>query len=284
MKHSEITNKILADDPIWLCPPNRVPLDVYKYGNPEAECTGVACVLTSSVGAIRQAAEAGCNLMIAHENAFYIDTDETDWLKGDDVFEEKAALLDKHGITLWRYHDHMHRHSPDKMFEGITMELGWKDYHIGGRTPNGGVYQSYMLPNKVKLGDLAKEMKEKFSMNGIRVIGNLDAEVQKVGFLAHIFFAMISGDKTMSIEKIHTVDVWDGKFDVLLSFETLDWTVLSYIRDAAELGKPLGLLAVGHFSMEALGMRYMANTWLPKLLDNKIPVKYIESGDMYSYI
>lgn len=284
MKHREIIEKILADDPMWVCPPERVPLDVFKYGDPEAECKGVATAIASSVNVIRQAAEAGCNLVIAHENAFYIDTDATDWLEGNEVFEEKAALLDKYGITLWRYHDHMHRHDPDKMFEGITAELGWKDYYIGGRTPNGGIMHQYMLPAKVRLGDLAKEMKEKFGMNGLRVIGNLDSEVQKVGLLSHIFFAMISGDKTMSVEKVHTVDVWDGKFDALISIETLDWTVLSYVRDAAELGKPLGLLAVGHFNLEALGMRYMANAWLPKLLNNAVPVKYIEAGDMYKYI
>ena len=284
MKHREIVEKILADDPMWVCPPSRVPLDVFKYGDPDAECTGIACTLTSSVGVIRQAIKARCNLVIAHENAFYNDTDSYDWLKGNKVFEEKAALLDKHGITLWRYHDHMHFHRPDKMFAGITSELGWNGYHIGDHTPNGGIMQQYMLPEKVKLGDLAKEMKEKFCMNGIRMIGNPDDMVQKVGMLSHIFFALISGDKTMSIEKIHTVDVWDGNFDVLLSIETLDWTVLSYIRDAAELGKPLGLLAIGHFSLEAPGMRHMANTWLPKLLNNAVPVKYIESGDMFHYI
>ena len=284
MKHREITEKILADDPMWVCPPARVPLDVFKYGNPEDECTGVVCTISSTVNVIRQAAEAGCNLIIAHENAFYIDTDEYDWLRGNEVFEEKAALLDKHGITLWRYHDHMHRHRPDKMFTGITRELGWKDYHIGDSTPNNGIMQQYMLPEKVKLGDFAQEMKEKFLMNGLQVIGNLDAEVQKVGMLYHIFFALNMGDKSMSTEKVHTVDVWDGQFDVLLSIETLDWTVLSYVRDAAELGKPIGLLAIGHFNLENLGMRYMANTWLPKLLNNEVPVKFINAGDLFQYM
>jgi putative NIF3 family GTP cyclohydrolase 1 type 2 len=285
MKNCEIIEKILADDPLYVCPPSRgIPLDVFKYGNPQVECTGIVCAIASSVGVIRKAAELGYNLIISHENAFYIDTDAYDWLKGNEVFEEKAALLDEHDITLWRYHDHMHHHNPDKMFRGISRELGWTEYEIGGRTPNGGIYRQYMLPQKVKLGDLAKELKEKFGLNGLRVIGNFDAEVQKVGFLAHIFFAMNMGDKTMATEKIHTVDVWDGKFEALITFETLDWTTLSYVRDAAELGKPLGLLAVGHFNIEALGMRDMAKTWLPELLDNAVPVKYIEAGDMFKYI
>ena len=284
MKHREITEKILADDPMWVCPPERVPLDVFKYGDPEAECTGVAVAVAASVNVIRKAAEAGCSLVIAHENAFYIDTDETDWLKGNEVFEEKAAILDKHGITLWRYHDHMHHHKPDKMYMGVAAELGWQDYEVGGRSPNGGILHQYMLPSPVNFGDLAKEVKEKFGLNGLRIIGNQDAKVQKIGIMSHIFFALISGDKTMSIEKIHTIDMRQCDVDVLLTSETLDWTVLNYVRDAAELGKPLGVLAVGHFNRERLGMRNMANVWLPKLINNAVPVKYIEAGDMFNFI
>ena len=194
-----------------------------------------------------------------------------------------TRVLDKYGIALWRYHDHMHHHKPDKVFEGVTAELGWNDYLVGGKSPNGGYLLQYILP-KTTLGALAHEVKNKFGMNGLRVIGNMEAEVRKVGVLMHIWFALMSGDKTMSIEKVHTVDLQECKFDVLISLETLDWTVLSYIRDAAELGMPKGLLAVGHFNFEALGMRYMANTWLPELLNGAVPVKYIEAGDMFSYI
>jgi putative NIF3 family GTP cyclohydrolase 1 type 2 len=284
MKNHEVLETIIADDPMWVCPPNRVPLDVFKYGDPNAECKGIAVTVAASINAIHKAAEEGCNLIIAHENAFYTDTDETQWLKGNEVFEEKAALMDKYGIALCRYHDHMHHHKPDKMYAGVAVELGWQDYYIGSGSPNGSILHTFMLPEKIKLKDLAQEVKEKFALNGLRVIGNMDAEVQKVGIINHIFFALISGDKTMSIEKNHTVDIWQCEVDVVISAETLDWTALSYIRDAAELGLPLGVLAVGHFNRERLGMRNMANTWLPKLINNAVPVKYVETGDMFQFI
>jgi hypothetical protein len=41
-------------------------------------------------------------------------------------------------------------------------------------------------------------------------------------------------------------------------------------------------MQIGHFCFEELGMEY-AVEWLESLVDKKIPVKFIRSGDMYNY-
>ena len=71
--------------------------------------------------------------------------------------------------------------------------------------------------------------------------------------------------------------------DVIIPGETIDWTVLSYIRDAYELGKNKAAILIGHFNWEELGMKYMKE-WLFDLIEGQILVTYVPSGDMYHYI
>ena len=79
------------------------------------------------------------------------------------------------------------------------------------------------------------------------------------------------------------IDTLERKADVILPGEVIDWTVLSYVRDAAQQGRAKAVINMGHFNWEELGMRY-AQEWLSRLLEERLPVTYVPSGDMYRYI
>ena len=58
--------------------------------------------------------------------------------------------------------------------------------------------------------------------------------------------------------------------------------MLSYVRDAVQLGKNKAVINIGHYNWEELGMRYAAD-WLPTLLENGPKVTYVPSEDLYNF-
>lgn len=274
MKITEVIEKIVAYHP----PLNENETrDVFKCGDPGAECTGVAVTCFASVKVIEQCVEKGINLIICHEPAFYSDKDDGSWLTGNRIYEQKRRLIDEHGIVIWRDHDHIHagpesfgRASTDMIFYGIMKTLGWEKYLIGDiKKP-----LLYCLP-ETTAGELAMELSGKLGLNGARLIGDPDAKVQKVFIAEHI------NGREADKEKIMRADSED--YDVLIPLETVDWTILEYVTDSSQLGRSRAVISLGHFNFEEAGMKYMAD-WLPELLGGAVNVEFIQSGDIYSYI
>lgn len=50
----------------------------------------------------------------------------------------------------------------------------------------------------------------------------------------------------------------ENGIDAIIPGEIIEWTVLSYIRDAVQLGKNKAVFNIGHFNLEELGMKYAA--------------------------
>lgn len=111
MKISEVINRINAFHPPI---DESHTCDTVKCGDPDRKCTGVVVTVYASVDVIRKAAELGANVIVCHEPLFFSHDDTVDWLAGNSVYEEKAGLLSKHGIVVWRDHDHIHGGSPSR--------------------------------------------------------------------------------------------------------------------------------------------------------------------------
>jgi len=62
MKNSDVINKILKYHPQF--PGNYAGCDGYKFGDPNAECNGIATALVPTVDVIRRTGELGCNLLV----------------------------------------------------------------------------------------------------------------------------------------------------------------------------------------------------------------------------
>lgn len=249
---------------------SRPTCDGVITGNVENECTGVALSCSPSVEVIRKAAQLGCNLLIAHEPTFYDGMDKTDWLENNPVFQGKCEWIQKTGMTIYRNHDHLHSDQPDGIFDGVTQLLGWKPY----LTTDGYMPVSCFQIPKTTLGQVIQKFCQVAHIDGLRFVGDPQMEVERVGFSMHFFGE--PRDQTM-IQLIQKHDV-----QVLITGETVDWTIVAYMQDAQALGQKRALVTPGHYNWEEPGMKYVAG-WLSKALEGRVPVTFVQSGNQYRW-
>ena len=286
MKNKNVIERILRYHPSM---PDYEGCDGYKAGSGEDECKGVVCALVPTVEVIQKCAEAGCNLIITHEPSFYMTPDFPEW-RGpfiNRVYDEKRKLLQDAGITIWRDHDHIHAHQPDGIFTGVLKYLGWERYY----KPNAldiPFYYPCEIP-QMTVKDLRSELMEKLHLNGLRYIGDQNAKVSRVALCAHLFpngFCSPTERHERTYLDYATLLIREMErengIEVLIPGEIIEWDILSYIRDAVALGKNKACMNIGHFNLEELGMRYMAD-WLGELLNGEVLVNYLHTGDIFLY-
>ena len=284
MTIQEVVDKILEYHPHL---PDYHGCDSFKCGNPGDQCTGVVTALTPNIHVIREAVRLGANLIVVHEPTFYTSEDGPGWFEDfpNSVYEEKRKLLDEHGIAVWRDHDHLHFHRPDGIFTGVLKYLGWEKYAaVEFRKGNPFAHFIVNLPMPVTLGRLCEHLMEKIGLNGLRYIGDPNMKVSCLAVVGHLYpMQMRSGEGERVPEYgVNIIRELEEKVDVILPGEVIDWTVLSYIRDAVELGKNKAMINLGHFNWEELGMKY-AKDWLSQLLGDAVSVTYVPSEDMYQF-
>lgn len=277
MKNRDVIEAILDYHPKF--PVDYCGCDDYKSGNPEDECKGIVVALVPTINVIRKAIEVGANLIIVHEPTFYTSQDQAGWFESFDnsTFEEKDALLKEHGITIWRDHDHMHAHTPDQIFTGVVKCLEWdKEYYVNDKTGSFAHYVCTIAPTK--LIDVCKYVSEKMGINGCKYLGNPDQVVSKIALIGHLYPMGDGPEYSVNVIK----ELEEHGVDVIMPGETIDWTVASYIRDSVQLGKNKGMICVGHFNIEELGMKYFAGH-IEELVNHEVKVTYVHSEDMYDY-
>ena len=270
MMHQEILNTILAQYAV------AVPDDTcdgFKSGNPNDECRGIVTTCALTIDVIRETIRCGCNLVITHEPSFYSHEDSTAWLDSNPVYRAKQKLLCENGIAVWRDHDHMHFQKPDEIIQGVLQELGWLPYRQGD---SHDFYAKVRLP-ETTVEELVTCLQAKMHLKTGRVVGNPHAKVSNIAFCGHVL------PSWNSVEQESTRLLASDDVDVLIPGELIDWTVVEYARDAAQLGLNKAIIQVGHFNMEELGMKYLKEK-IQMLLQNTIPVIFIPSGDPYWFI
>ena len=262
--------------------------DEVKFGDCSQECTGIVSALVPTVDVIRRTIELKANLLYVHEPVSYLTPDWPEW-KADykcRIYDEKLKLLKENKIVLVRDHDHMHAHKPDSIFTGVLKYLGWMEYLTEEQKIPFGY--TVCFPKAKKLREINQELIEKIGMQGLRFIGNPEAELKKIAFTGHIYpdafipqhFNEDGSWSDYATEIIREMEQ-DG-VECIIPGEVIEWTVLSYIRDGISLGKNLACINPGHFNWEELGARY-AKDWLMKLTENKVSVFYVPTGDMWKY-
>ena len=283
MTHREVVNRILAYHPDLGADYNGC--DNWKAGDPDRECTGVTTALVANIGVIRRTIELGANLIIVHEPTFYTSADGAGWFEDfpNSVYEEKRRLIDEHGIAIWRDHDHMHAHDPDGIFTGVIKYLGWEGHCKVDNSS--GVFAHFLIDfPETTLGELCRHVVDTIGINGLRYIGDPSAHVSSLAMVGHIMpMSRPRSDGGRPVEYgVQMIDLLERQVDVIMPGETIDWTVLSYLRDAVQLGRAKGMIHVGHFNWEELGMKY-AQEWISGLVP-ELEVTYVPSGDMYGFV
>ena len=151
-------------------------VDTVKAGDPSQEITGVVVTFLATCEVIEKAIQLGANLIITHEPTFYNHPDRTDWLSQHPSYIAKRQLIERSGIVIWRFHDYLHSLPPDSTFMGLVQALGWESKKLPDAP-----YLCTVKPTT--LMELGQWVKDRLSLNTIRVAGNLGAICENICLL-----------------------------------------------------------------------------------------------------
>jgi len=240
-------------------------VDTFKSGDPSQPLRGIVVTFMATWKVIEQAAALGANLIITHEPTYYSGGDDRDWLAGDPMYAAKKAFIEKHGITIWRFHDAWHRHQPDGILVGMAKKLGWE---VDPKSTAQNVFE--VKAQSVR--DLAQWCKDRLAISTLRVAGDLDLVCSRVGMLP----GACGGRRQMEFLREHNLDV-------LICGESPEWETCEYIRDSTDSGRKKALIILGHANSEEAGMEWFGH-WLRPHVPAGIGIHHIMAGDPFKFI
>jgi putative NIF3 family GTP cyclohydrolase 1 type 2 len=237
-------------------PWNENTVDTFKAGNPDTPVTGIAVTMMATMDVLERASARGLNLVITHEPTFYSHLDVPEGIEDSDpVWMEKRAFIEKHGMVVWRFHDHWHRRTPDGIAQGTVKALGWEKFQKADNQ-----YLFVMSETTVKA--LAEEVSRKLGSPVVRVVGAPEMKVTKVG---------LSPGFAGFTREAHALESDDVQ--VLLVGETREWETVEYTADAVTQGRSKALIVIGHIPSEQAGMEFCAE-WMKGFVKN-VPVEFV---------
>ena len=245
--------------------------DGVHAGDIQQECTGILLTCCPTTAMIQEAIRRDCNLIYCHETTYYHGYDETEWADGTEICARKKALLDQHGIVVYRDHDQVHEEKEDMVYAGIEAALGWKNYVLKHSHP---YMFGYEIP-ETSLAELAKYILNRLHLDGTRIVGDPCMKVKRVCLAAHFFGG--DGDRECLVE------MEKHQYDVIVPLETVDWTLMEYVLDCNSMGIHKGVINVGHFNLEEAGMERMID-WLSTAVGKDLPIRYAQSGNFFGWI
>jgi len=242
--------------------PLKETVDTIKSGKPNQPVTGIVTTMFPTISVIEEAAKLKANFIIAHEPSFYNHNDSADWVKNNSVLKEKQALLDKHKIAIWRFHDYCHSLKPDAVSYGVAKKADWLTYYKTG--------QVMLTIPKITFQDLVKHLQSSLGISHLRTIGDITQSCEKIALLPGAW----GGQRQVSTAETE-------KPDVLIVGESPEWETIEYIRDARSFGRQISLIVLGHAVSEEPGMEWFTEWFQPKLPEIKIT--HIASGDPFTW-
>ena len=235
-------------------------VDTFKSGNPDAPVTGIAVTMMATMDVLQRASAKGLNFVITHEPTFYSHEDVPEGMpESDPVWAEKRAFIEKHGMVVWRFHDHWHMRKPDGIEAGMVHALGWESYQ------NAGNQYLFVLP-ETTVKKLAEEVAKKLDSPVVRVVGEPETKVTKVG---------LSPGFAGFVRETHALESDDVQ--VLLVGETREWETVEYAADAVTQGRKKALIVLGHIPSEQAGMEE-CTSWLKGFVKD-VPVEFVATEE-----
>ncbi len=239
-------------------------VDTFKAGNPDTPVTGIAVTMMATLDVLQRAAAAGNNLIITHEPTFYDHLDKTDQLpekENDQVLAAKRQFIEKHGLVIWRFHDHWHARNPDGIEAGMVHALGWEKF----QDPHSQYL--FAIP-ETTLEKLAAEIKRRLGIHVMRVVGVPDLRVTKIalapgaaGFSRHAEALEMTAVQTLVIGEAH------------------EWETVEYVADAVTEGKQKSLIILSHIPSEQAGMEECTR-WLKTFL-TEVAIQFVPASEPF---
>ena len=231
-------------------------VDTFKAGNPDTPVTGIAVTMMATLDVLQRASAHGLNLVVTHEPTFYNHLDTPEGMdQNDPVWAEKRAFIEKHGMVIWRFHDHWHRRKPDGIEAGMIHALGWDKFQS---TENPYLFTLPVTTLQTLAADVAKRLDSPV----LRVVGNPQMKVTKIA---------LSPGASGFVRETHALEL--DNVEVLVIGETREWETVEYVADAVTEGKNKALIVIGHIPSEQAGMEECTG-WL-KTFVKDAPVQFI---------
>jgi len=152
--------------------PETGPEEGFKFGDPEAEVTGVLVCWMATVAALDQAASERCNLVICHETLFYPQSAPIDAERCWRTNRLRMQLMHQGGMVVYRAHGKLDRLC---IFEEFVAALGLDAVYSGK-----GHQRVFALP-PTRLATLAERAMRVTGMPMVRVTGDMERQVTRVG-------------------------------------------------------------------------------------------------------
>jgi putative NIF3 family GTP cyclohydrolase 1 type 2 len=238
-------------------------VDTIKSGEGSQVVTGIVTTMFPTIRVIKEAVKHKANFIIAHEPTFYNHRDDTAWVKNNTVVAGKQALLEKHGIAVWRFHDYCHAIKPDMISYGVAKKANWQSWYKTGE---------WMLDIPTQsLRALALHLKRSLGIAHVRVIGDLGQSCSRIALMPGAW----GGQRQVAMAE-------SEKPDVLIVGEVPEWETAEYIRDSQLLGRKTALLILGHSVSEEPGMEWLVDWLQPRV--QPLKVVHVASGDPFTWI
>ncbi|MGC9318437.1 MAG: Nif3-like dinuclear metal center hexameric protein [Armatimonadota bacterium] len=210
----------------------------FRWGDPEVEVSGVLVAFMPTVEAIERCAAEGCNLLVAHELLHMPYPWRGQGLERHltwRVNRRRIGLLARHGITLFRAHGTLDRFC---VLEDFATLLGLTEpVYDDGRVR---IHEIERVP----LGELVERVKASTGLDAVRVSGELETPVSRVG--------LPWGGTGLSVNASFINSVIEHHPDVLIAGES-DEYAMRMIRDC-----DVTLIETGHAVSEEPGLEHFA--------------------------
>ena len=257
MKAIDIINELCA-----LGPAPEYTCDTVKAGDPEKEIKRVAVTMFPNIKTVREATAWGADMLLVHEPTYYDHMEEG---KETEVSRIKREMIEKSGMTVFRFHDIMHAATPDGIAEGEMHYLG-----LAGRLEMDAALAAYKftLDEPKTALELARIIEERLGLENVRIAGEKNKRIKTL--------ALRFGAPGRIFDTIT-----DDRYDSMLIGEVCEWKVCEYVRDAAELGINKSVIVMGHVGSERDGMKYLCEKLAKAHPD--IAFKYFKNEEVYGY-
>ncbi|OAS15732.1 Nif3-like dinuclear metal center hexameric protein [Paenibacillus oryzisoli] len=242
-------------------------VDTLKFGHPDTEVTSIVVAFMPTQSVIEQAIQRGANLIIAHEGPFFSHHDDTVLRKDDPVYEEKRRLLESSGIALFRFHDYLHRYTPDGVMEGLLQKLDWMPY-VQKHQP---AYSILQIPTAT-LSQIAEHVKRRLGITFVRSHGDRELSCSTIGLLAGY-----RGGGQNAIPLFEKEEL-----DLVMYGEGPEWETPEYVRDAVYQGRHKALIVLGHAESEEPGMELLANKLTS--MYPEVPIHYVKERPIFNIL
>jgi putative NIF3 family GTP cyclohydrolase 1 type 2 len=231
--------------------------DTFKIGGPEMTVNGIATSFGGNFRVMQLAQKAGLNMVIVHEPTYYSDADALEPVKNEEIYRIKEDFAKRNNMVVWRIHDHWHAHVPDGIRAGWNHDLGWDKYLVKDSD------RAWELP-PTTLGELAKLLATKLGSRSIRVVGDPNLRVAKIGYGSH----NLDGNIAPMNES-----------DCVIISEAREYDSFEFVRDAVYNNPKKSAIIISHQLGEDVGMDELAR-WLTPIVP-EIPVKFVATTDEY---